>query len=60
MGSEHRIFYFRCGKRGTEDGTDAGGRTWALIYLTILFLLKGEPRSERKRWRYYGQWVKNR
>jgi hypothetical protein len=24
------------------------------------FSPKGEPRSERKRWRYYGQWDKNR
>ncbi len=53
--------YFILGVEKRDGGRDGGRRPdLGLNILNYTLSFKGEPRSERKRWRYYGQWVKNR
>ena len=58
---ELSIGYFTLGVEKNDGGRDGGrGPDLGLNIINYTLSFKGESRSERKRWRYYGQWVKNR
>ena len=58
---ELRTGYFILDMEESDGGRDEGrSPDLGLNILNYSFSFKGEPRSESKRWRYYGQWDKNR